>query len=100
MKKLMKANWVMKLRVNMHNKIYMEVTKKPANTKMLKTDDQQHERVKEVKYLGKTLTEENDRSTEIKEQIIMANKTSGGLKKQLTSLNLNIRLNVCNIKSL
>jgi hypothetical protein len=37
MKKLMKTGWVRKLRVNMHKTKYMEVTKKPTYTKLLKT---------------------------------------------------------------
>jgi hypothetical protein len=52
---------------------------------MLITDDKQYERVKKFKYLGTTLTEDNDISTEIKQRIIMANKISCGLKKQLNS---------------
>jgi sorting nexin-29 len=61
------------------------LTKRSTNTKMLIIDDQQYGRVKEFKYLGTTLTEDNDISTEIKQRIIMANKTSYGLKKQLNS---------------
>jgi len=43
MKKLMKAGWVRKLRVNMHKTKYMEIMKKkkknpPTNNKMLKTE--------------------------------------------------------------
>jgi hypothetical protein len=63
----------------------MEVTKRPTNSKMIVIDNQQYERVKEFKYLGTTLTEDNGTSTEIKQTIIMANKTSYGLKKQLNS---------------
>jgi len=37
MKKLMKAGWVRKLRVNMHKTKYMAVTKKPKHTKMLRS---------------------------------------------------------------
>jgi hypothetical protein len=75
----------MGLTVNMQKTKYMEVTKRPTNTKMIVTGNQQYERVKEFKYLGTTLTEDNDTSTEIKQRIIMANKTSCGLKKQLNS---------------
>jgi hypothetical protein len=60
------------------------VTKRPTYTKMI-IGNQQYERVKEFKCLGTTLTEDNDISTEIKQRIIMANKTSYGLKKQLNS---------------
>jgi hypothetical protein len=42
----------------------MEVTKRPTNTK---TDDQEYDRVKEFKYLGTVLTEDNDITTERKE---------------------------------
>jgi sorting nexin-29 len=81
MKKLMKAAQVMGLTVNMQKTKYMEVTKRPRNTKLLVIGNQQYERVKEFKYLGITLTEDNNISTEIKQRIIMANKTSYGLKK-------------------
>jgi hypothetical protein len=35
----------------------MEVTKRPTNSKMLKVDDQEVERLREFKYLASTLTE-------------------------------------------
>jgi len=40
MKKLRKAEQVMGLAVNMQKTKYMEVTQKPTNTNMLKTDNQ------------------------------------------------------------
>jgi hypothetical protein len=40
MKKLRKAEQVMGLTVNMQKTKYMEVTQKPINTNMLKTDNQ------------------------------------------------------------
>jgi phosphohistidine swiveling domain-containing protein len=46
-------------------KKYMEVTRKPTNNEMLKFDDQEYERVKEFKYLGTIVTEDNDITTEI-----------------------------------
>jgi hypothetical protein len=85
MKKLMKAAQVMGLTVNMQKRKYMEVTKRPTNTKMLLIGNQQYGRMKEFKYLGTTLTEDNGISTEIKQRIIIASKTSCGLKKQLNS---------------
>jgi hypothetical protein len=48
----------------------------------------EYETIKEFKYLGTISTEDNDITTEIKQLIIMADKTSYGLKKQLFSLNL------------
>jgi hypothetical protein len=48
----MTAAGVMGLAINMQQTKYMEVNKKSTNTKMLKTDDQEYERVKEFKYLG------------------------------------------------
>jgi hypothetical protein len=50
MKKFMKA-----AQVNMQKTKYMEVTKGPTNTKMIKIDYQECERVKEFKYLGTDL---------------------------------------------
>jgi sorting nexin-29 len=84
-KKLMKAAQVMGLTVNMQKTKYMGVTKRPTNTKMIVTGNQQYERVKEFKYLAATLTKENNVSTQIKQRIIMANETSYGLEKQLNS---------------
>jgi hypothetical protein len=55
---------------------------------MLKIDDQEYERVEEFKFLVTVLTEHNDITAEIKQQIIMANKTSYGLQKHLHSSNL------------
>jgi hypothetical protein len=45
----------------------MEVTKMPSNSRMLKVDDQEFESVKEIKYLGSILTEDNNISIEIKQ---------------------------------
>jgi hypothetical protein len=84
MKKLMKAQ-VTGLKVNMQKTKYMEVTKRPTNTTMIVTGNRQYERVKEFKYFRMTLAEDNGISTEIKQRIIMASKTSYGLKKQLNS---------------
>jgi sorting nexin-29 len=64
LKKLMKATQVMGLTVNTQKTKYVEVTKRPTNTKMLIIGNQQYERVKEFKYLGTTLTEDNGISTE------------------------------------
>jgi len=87
-KKLMKVAWVMRLTINLQKTYDME-QKKPTNTKNLKLYDQEYERVKEFKYLGTNLTEDNDILTEIQQRIIMDNKTSYGLKKQLYSPNMN-----------
>ena len=51
---------------NIQKTKYIEVTKKPTDTKMLKIGDQEYERVKEFKCLGLILTEDNDINTEIK----------------------------------
>jgi hypothetical protein len=51
----------------------MEVTKTPANSRMLQVDDQEFGRVREFKYLGSTLTEANI-ITEIKQRNVMANQ--------------------------
>jgi hypothetical protein len=78
----------MGLTVNMPKTKYFEVNKQPTNTEMLKLDSQEYERVKEFKYLRTIFTEENDITTEIKQLIIMADRTSYGIRKQLSSLNL------------
>jgi len=46
-------------------KKYMKVKRKPTNNKMLKFDDQEYERLKEFKYLGTIVTEDNDIATGI-----------------------------------
>jgi hypothetical protein len=43
----------------------MEVTKRPFNSRMLEVDDQEFERVREFKYLGSTLAEDNNIITHI-----------------------------------
>jgi sorting nexin-29 len=83
-KNLRKATKEMGLTINLQKTKYMEVTKKPTNLRMLKVDDQEFERVREFKYLGSTLTEDNNINTEIKLRIVMANRASCGLKKQLS----------------
>jgi len=51
---------------------------------MLKKKTVDHDyREKECQYLATILREDNDVTTEIKQRIIMANKTSYRLKKQL-----------------
>ena len=46
------------------------------NTNTLKIDDQEYMRVKEFKFLGTILAEDNDITTEIKQRIIMANNVN------------------------
>jgi hypothetical protein len=62
--------------------------------------DQEYEKFKEFKYLGRILTEDDNITTEIKQRIIMPNKTSHGLKKQLYSLNLKHQTNCMLYKTL
>jgi hypothetical protein len=45
-------------------------------------DDQQFERVREYKYLGSTVTEENNITTETEERILITDSATYGLKKQ------------------
>jgi hypothetical protein len=61
-----KAAKEMGLTINLQKPKYMEVTKRSTHSKMLKVDDQEFERVGEFKYLGSTLTEDNNIITEIK----------------------------------
>jgi hypothetical protein len=55
----------MGLTINLQNTKYMEVTKRPTNSRKLKVDDQEFERLTELKYLESTLTEDNKIITEI-----------------------------------
>jgi len=82
-KKLVKVARIVRLTINLQKTYYMEVTKKTTNTKKLNLYDQDYERVKEFNCLGTILTEHNNIATEIKERIIMDNKTSYALKKQI-----------------
>jgi hypothetical protein len=75
----------MGLTINMQNTKYMEVTKRPSNSRILKVDDQEFERVRDFKYLGSILTEDNNITIETKQRIVMANRVTYGLKKQLHS---------------
>jgi hypothetical protein len=75
----------MRLTINLQKTKYREVTKRQSNSRTLKVDGQEFERVRELKYLRSTLTEDNDITTEIKQSIVMGNPTSYGLKKQLSS---------------
>jgi hypothetical protein len=70
----------MGLAVNMQTIEYMEVTENPTDTKMLKIEDREYERIKVLKYLGAILTEDNEVTTVTNQRIITANKTSYGLK--------------------
>jgi hypothetical protein len=83
-KNLSKAEKEMGLTINLHKTKYMGETKKPTNLRMLKVDEQEFERVREFKYLVSTLTEDNNITIEIKLRIVMANRVSYGLKKQLS----------------
>ena len=60
-KKFVKVARIMRYTISMHKTYCMEVRKKPTNNKKLKLYDQEYERVKEFKYLGTILTEDNDR---------------------------------------
>jgi hypothetical protein len=55
-----------------------------SNSRMLKVGDLEFERVREFKYLGSTLIEDNI-AIEIKQRIVMTNTISYGIKKQLSS---------------
>jgi hypothetical protein len=46
-------------------------------------DRQEFERVRKFKYLGSSLTEDNDVTIEIEQILVMTNRASYGLKKQL-----------------
>jgi hypothetical protein len=56
-----------------------------SNSRILKVDDEEFERARELKCLGSTLTEGHNITTEIKHGILMANRASYGLKEQLSS---------------
>ena len=78
----------MSLTINLQKTYYVEV-KKPTNTKKFKLYAKEYERVREFKYLRTILTEDNDIATEIKQRLVMDNKTSYGLKKQIYLPNMN-----------
>jgi flagellar basal body rod protein FlgB len=94
---LIKAAKEMGLTINMQKTMYTDVTKLRTNTRMLRVDDQEFERVRDLKYLGYVTTDDNNTSIEIKQRILMANQNSYDLKKQLSSRYLG-RLHACFIK--
>jgi hypothetical protein len=63
----------MGLKIHMQKIKYREVSKTPSNSRMFKVVGQESERVRELKYLGSTLTEEKNIIIEIKQRILMAN---------------------------
>jgi hypothetical protein len=73
------------LAINLQKTKYMEVTKWPSNPRILKVDGQESERVRKLKYLGSTVTEDDDNAVEIKQRIATANPTIYGQKKHLSS---------------
>jgi hypothetical protein len=52
---------------------------------MLRVDDQEFVRVRDFKYLGSVITDDSNTSDEKNQIIVMANRTSYGLEKQLSS---------------
>ena len=56
----MKAARVMGLAINMKKTKYMKGKRKSTNTKMLKTEYQEYEKVKGFKCLGTVLKQDND----------------------------------------
>ena len=65
----------MELSKHPEDKINKGRKKQEQILKMLKTDDQEYESVKELKYLGTIITEGNDVTADTKHRIIMANGT-------------------------
>jgi hypothetical protein len=63
---LSKAEKEIGLTINLQKTNSMEVTKRPRNLRMFKVDDQESERVRQFKYLGPTLAEDNNIITELK----------------------------------
>jgi hypothetical protein len=47
----------------------MEVAKRQTNLRMLKVDDQEFERVREIKYIGSTLRADSNITTEISREL-------------------------------
>jgi hypothetical protein len=51
----------------------METTKRPTNSRMLKVDDQEFERVREFRHLESSLAGDNNITIEMKQGILMTN---------------------------
>jgi hypothetical protein len=58
-------------------------------------DDLEFKRAREFRYLGSTLTGDNNVTIEIKQRIVTANRASYGLKKQLSSRYSGIEAKCC-----
>jgi hypothetical protein len=83
--KLEKAAKVIGLTINEDRTKFMAITKYPTNLCFLEVDGYKFEKVTQFKYLGTSVTYDNDLSVEINNRIISANRSYCGLKKQLKS---------------
>jgi hypothetical protein len=73
------------LTINEDKTKFMEITEHPTNLCFLEVDGYKFEKVTQFKYLGTSITYDNDISVEINNRIISANRSYYGLKKQLKS---------------
>jgi hypothetical protein len=64
---------------------FMAITENPTNLCFLDVDGYKFEKVTQFKYLGTSITYDNDLSVEINNRIINANRSYYGLKEQLKS---------------
>jgi hypothetical protein len=70
---LSKAAKKMRLNNHLQRTKYTEVTEMANDSRKNKVDDHESERMRELKYLGSTLTDDNDISIEIKQRTVVAN---------------------------
>jgi hypothetical protein len=82
---LKKAAKEIGLTINGDKTKFMEITKYPSNLCFLEVNGYKFEKITQFKYLGTSVTYDNDLSVEINNRIISANRSYYGLKKQLKS---------------
>jgi hypothetical protein len=72
----------------------MEVTNNPTNTtQYLSVKEYKFEKVTQVKYLGRSVTSDNNLTVEINHRLLTANRCYHGTQKQLRSHFLNKKTN-------
>jgi hypothetical protein len=74
-----------------------EVTEMASNSRVFKVDDLEFGGAKELKYLGSTVTEDNNIVIELKQRTVMANRANYYLKKTIKFTTFRETHKVCSI---
>jgi hypothetical protein len=76
----------MGLNINEEKTKYMEITAKSTKRKYLSVGNHRFEKVREFKYLGTMISDDNSLDIEIHYRLSMANRCYHGLKKNKITL--------------